>query len=83
MTQTRTERASGHITMVQEQRFRLFTPAGQGLLLTLSHKASLRGEDLKRLYQEHTPVEVLYEGPPNLAAGVALEVRPAGSGVAR
>ncbi len=83
MTQTRAQRASGHITMVQEQRFRLFTATGQGLLLTLSHKASLRGEDLNRLHQEHTPVEVLYEGPPNLATGVALEVREAGTGVSR
>ena len=83
MAETRTQHASGHIILVQEQRFRLFTESGQGLLLTLSHKAPLGGEDLQRLRREHNLVQVVYEGAPDLATGVALEVREAGPGVAR
>jgi hypothetical protein len=39
--------AMGYITVVQEQRFRLLTNEGQGLLLTLAHHASLRGSYLR------------------------------------
>ena len=80
MTVNGTRWARGHITLVQEQRFRLVTDTGQGLLLTLSHKASLGAEDLQRLHRNHTPVMVFYDGPPDLASGVAREVRAADAG---
>ncbi len=82
MAKSSTQRASGHIVMVQEQRFRLRTDSGQGLLLTLSHKASLRGEDLQRLRGAQRRVGVVYEGGRDLANGVALEVYETGTGAA-
>jgi hypothetical protein len=68
--------ASGHITVVQEERFRLLTDGGQGLLLTLAHGAGADAADLARYLAEHAHVTVEYRGEPNLASGVALAVRP-------
>jgi len=61
---------------VQAQRFRLLTPTGQGLLLTLARNASLTGRDLWCLHTAHIPVVVTYQGEPNLESGVAYSVRP-------
>jgi hypothetical protein len=68
--------ATGIITVVQEQRFRLLTPTGQGLLLTLARNASLTSSDLWRLHTAHIQVVVTYQGEPNLESGVAYGVRP-------
>lgn len=67
---------AGHITVVQEQRFRLVTDTGQGLLLTLSHNAPVGENDLQRWYQAKTHVAVTYEGQPNFASGIAHAVKP-------
>ena len=63
--------ATGYITVVQEQRFRLVTDAGQGLLLTLAHDAPLDSSSLQHLHGSMTHVDVEYEGDPNLQTGVA------------
>jgi hypothetical protein len=68
--------AMGYITVVQEQRFRLLTNEGQGLLLTLAHHASLTGSDLRRLQTANVHVVVEYTSEPNLDSGVAHVVRP-------
>lgn len=46
MTATR-QTAAGHLIAVQEQRFRLVTDTGQGLLLTLAHHAAVDENDLR------------------------------------
>ena len=63
--------ATGYITVVQEQRFRLVTDTGQGLLLTLAHDAPLDSNNLQHLHESETHVDVEYEGNPNLQTGVA------------
>ncbi len=67
--------ASGHIIVVQEERFRLLTDTGQGLLLTLAHDAPLEGSDLCRLRDTNTHVLVEYAGEPNVSSGVAHSIR--------
>jgi hypothetical protein len=69
--------ASGHIAVVQEERFRLISDEGPGLLLTLSHKSSTSPGRLCRYHQAGTHVRVEYVGEPNLSDGIAEEVRPA------
>lgn len=68
-------KAQGIITVVQEQRFRLITDAGQGLLLTLAHDASVDNNGLKHLHETLAHVDVEYEGEPNLQTGVAHSIR--------
>ncbi len=67
--------AQGYITVVQEQRFRLVTDSGQGLLLTLAHDASLDSSDLQRFHDADLHVLVEYEGESNLESGVARSVK--------
>ncbi|HYU17317.1 MAG TPA: hypothetical protein VEQ11_01325, partial [Chloroflexota bacterium] len=69
--------ASGRITMVQEQRFRLTTDGGQSFLLTVAHDASLDGAELCRLRDGGARVIVDYDGEPGWASGVAHSVRTA------
>jgi hypothetical protein len=68
--------AQGYIAVVQEQRFRLITDAGQGLLLTLAHDAPLDESDLHHLHDANLHVVVEYEGEPNLDSGVAHSIKP-------
>jgi hypothetical protein len=68
--------ATGYIILVQEQRFRLVTDAGRGLLLTLARDAGSSAGDLRRWHQTNTRVRVSYEGEPNLESGVTRLVRP-------
>ena len=63
--------AQGYITVVQEQRFRLVTDSGQGLLLTLAHDAPLDLNDLQHFHDANMHVIVEYEGESNLESGVA------------
>ena len=70
-----TETVTGHIAVVQEQRFRMIDDEGHGLLLTLSAKAGVSSEDLCRFQEEHARVQVEYSGQPNLADGVARSVK--------
>ncbi len=67
--------AQGIIAVVQEERFRLITDTGQGLLLTLAYDAPLDGADLRRLHQANRHVIVEYEGEPNLDSGVAHSIK--------
>ncbi len=67
--------AQGTIAVVQEERFRLITDTGQGLLLTLAHDAPLEDEDLQRFHKANQHVIVEYEGKPNLASGVAHSIK--------
>jgi hypothetical protein len=72
--------AQGHITVAQEQRFRLATDAGQSFLLTLAHDAPVDGADLCRFRDERAHVVVEYTGEPGLASGLARSIhRSAGS----
>jgi hypothetical protein len=66
--------ATGHISVVQEERFRLITDDGAGLLLTLSRKANASPDDLCKFHQANTRVRVEYEGEPNMPSGIARRV---------
>jgi hypothetical protein len=66
--------AVGVIQAVQEQRFRLMTDTGQSLLLTLHNLASMP-TDLGALQRAQAPVQVEYEGDPNLTSGVARKIK--------
>lgn len=68
--------AGGHIVAVQEERFRLITDTGQGLVLALAHGASLGISDLSRLELDDAHVIVRYTGLPNLETGTAHSIRP-------
>ena len=65
---------TGRIIAVQEQRFRLLTVHGQGLLLTLAHNAGAEMQTLRQMQTSGAWVEVEYSGAPNLASGVAHRV---------
>jgi hypothetical protein len=67
--------AQGYITVVQEQRFRLVTDTGQGLLLTLAYDAPLDSDDLQKLHDTNMHVIVEYEGEPNRETGVAHSLK--------
>ncbi len=67
--------AQGTIAVVQEERFRLITDTGQGLLLTLAHDAPLDDKDLRELHEANLHVVVEYEGKPNLESGVAHSIK--------
>ncbi len=67
--------AQGTIAVVQEERFRLITDTGQGLLLTLAHDAPLDDKDLRELHKANRHVVVEYEGKPNLDSGVAHSIK--------
>jgi len=77
MSDLPTNTASGYITVVQEQRFRLMTDDGQGLLLTLARDADVDAAELRRFHEAHTHVLVTYGGTPNLETGAAHAVRAA------
>jgi hypothetical protein len=68
--------AYGTIVVVQEERFRLLTASGQGLLLTLARTANATRSDLLRWQRARTPLFVAYSGEPNLASGVAQRLLP-------
>ena len=75
MVSTRTKLVGGHITVVQEQRFRLVNDAGQGMLFTLAHDASASQSDLSRFHKSGAHVLVEYTGEPDLSSGGAHAVR--------
>ena len=79
MRDLRTSTASGHITVVQEQRFRLLTDSGQGMLFTLARDAPIGDADLRHFRDTLTRVVVQYSGEPNLASAAAHIVRSAAS----
>ncbi len=70
-----THEVTGHILMVQEERFRLMTDAGETLLLTLPTFGRSSPADLKRWHTQNTHVRVTYAGAPNLVSGVARSIQ--------
>lgn len=70
---TQRHMAKGQIIAVQEQRFRLVTDDGRGLLLTLHNRAHTPA-DLLTLQQSGERVQVTYEGEPGLTSGVARRI---------
>jgi hypothetical protein len=66
----------GTIVAVQEERFRLVSPEGQGYLLTLAKQAPTGAKALEEWRRTRALVEVRYEGQPNLETGLARQIRP-------
>lgn len=64
----------GIVTVVQEDRFRVEDEVGRGYLLTLGRHAGASLRDLHRWSGDHTPVEIEYDGAPDLGA-VAVRIR--------
>ncbi len=69
--------ANGYIAVVQEERFRLVTDDGRGLLLTLASDAHADPRDLRSWAATHAHVQVRYTGSPDLTSGVAHAVKRA------
>ena len=67
--------ATGTITLVQEQRFKVAGNDGTTRHFILSHHASLDGSDLLRLQQGGRPVEVDYDDVDELVGHVAYQVK--------
>ena len=70
----------GHLSILQDDRFRLIGETGRSFLFTLAHNASISDAELRRFYRLRVPVTVEYEGEPDMASGIAHSVRPAGQG---
>ncbi len=68
-------RATGTITLVQEERFQLDCDDGVQRLFLLSHKAPLESDELAQLKREGTRVEVEYDDRPDLIAHTAHRLR--------
>lgn len=68
-------RATGTITLVQEERFQLACDDGTKRLFVLSHDAPLEGDELAALQREGARVEVQYDDRPDLLAHAAHRVR--------
>ncbi|HEU5012701.1 MAG TPA: hypothetical protein VFT66_09170 [Roseiflexaceae bacterium] len=77
MAKSQTQTVRGHITVVQEERFRMITEGGQGLLFTLGNSIRYGADDLRRFRDTQTPVVVEYSGAPNLSTGMAHKVQAA------
>jgi hypothetical protein len=67
---------AGHITVVQEERFRLTTADGRSFLFVLDRKSPVQIAAVRRLQKAHTPVRVEYSGEPNTGSGIAQLVEP-------
>lgn len=70
---TQRHMAKGQIIAVQEQRFRMVTGDGRGLLLTLHNRAHTPA-DLRTLERAGTLVQVTFTGEPNLTTGIARRI---------
>ncbi len=69
--------ATGHIILVQEDRFLLEHDDGHKQLFVLSHSAPFDPEDLRSFARSGRRVTVRYEVPGTLIAGAAIQIRPA------
>jgi hypothetical protein len=67
---------TGHISLLQEQRFRLITDDGRGFLFTLARSASFQLPELQHLQKSHTRVRVQYSGDPNTVSALVEAVEP-------
>ncbi len=77
MAHSKLQRATGTIVAIQEERFRLETERGDGLLLTLANRSLVGMERMEQWYCSNTPVTIEYRGEPNRNTGIAYSVRPA------
>lgn len=68
-------RATGTITVVQEERFQLDCDDGIQRLFILSHDALLEADELAGLEREGVRVEVLYDDRPGVIAHTAHRLR--------
>ena len=68
-------RATGTITLIQEERFQLDCDDGTKRLFVLSHDAPLESDELARLKNEGARVEVEYDERPGLIAHTAHRLR--------
>jgi translation initiation factor IF-1 len=68
-------RATGTITLVQEERFQLACDDGTQRLFILAHDAPLEAGGLSRLHDEGAHVEVQYDDPVGLLAHTAHRLR--------
>lgn len=69
--------ATGHILLVQEDRFVLEHEDGHKQLFVLSHRAPLDPEDLRSFARAGRRVAVEYEAPTDMIAGIAEQIGPA------
>ena len=74
---------AGHITVVQEERFRLTTEDGRSFLFVLDRKSPVQIAAVRRLQKAHTPVRVEYSGEPNTGSGIAQLVEPVNESFSR
>jgi hypothetical protein len=65
---------AGHITSIQEERFRLSIDDGHTFLFTLDRKNSDHMPALRRLQESRALVRVEYSGEPNTRSGVVHDV---------
>lgn len=68
----------GHISVIQERRFRLVGEDGRSYLFIFDHHALLSLEELQHWQKSRTPVRVEYSGEPNTISGVARAVELVG-----
>lgn len=77
MAQSKLRRTTGTIVAIQEERFRLETERGVGLLLTLATRSVVCMDCMEMWFCSGIPVSIEYLGEPNRSTGVAYSVRPA------
>ncbi len=71
--------ATGHITLVQEERFVLERDDGAKQLFLLAHNLAYDPEDLRALERAERHVTVEYEPIEDAIAGLAHSLTPDGS----
>ncbi len=71
---------TGHINVVQEERFRLMLDDGRNFLFTLGHGAGVDQPGLERLKKSGAHLRVEYSGEPDEVSGVAERVEVVGAG---
>jgi hypothetical protein len=67
----------GRILFVQEERFRIIDEKGRSYLFDLSHRSSIKDQELADWSRAKTWLIVEYEGEPELESGIAVSVRAA------
>lgn len=60
--------ATGMVTLMQEDRFRIETPDGVGMLFTLGMHANRTSDEIARFVGTGRLVRVVYRGEPDLGA---------------
>lgn len=71
-----TQRLSGTIGLVQEERFQLVDDDGGAHLFILDHRCSLTPDDLLRYWRSGGRVSVEFSAAQNIMARIASHVSP-------